>query len=238
MSLKGKKVIVIGGSSGIGLATARAVAAAGARVVIAGRSAQKLERARGEIGGRPGLVALDVTRDEEVRNFFERAGEFDHLVTTAAAGATGSFLDLPPEAVRDLFESKFWGQYRAARYAAGQIREGGSITFFSGVASQKPLPGFSSFAAVNGAVNALCRALAVELAPVRVNAISPGIIETPAYAAMEAEVRQEFFDRTAAALPAGRIGRPAEVAEAVLFLMRNGFVTGAVLDIDGGGRLS
>jgi NAD(P)-dependent dehydrogenase (short-subunit alcohol dehydrogenase family) len=87
-------------------------------------------------------------------------------------------------------------------------------------------------------VNALCRALAVELAPVRVNAISPGIIETPAYAAMEAEVRQEFFDRTAAALPAGRIGRPAEVAEAVLFLMRNGFVTGAVLDIDGGGRLS
>ncbi len=238
MTLKGKKIIVIGGSSGIGLATASAAAAEGARVVIAGRSAEKLERARGEIGGRPGLFALDVTRDEEVRNFFERAGEFDHLVITAASGTTGPFLDLPMKAVEGLFASKFWGQYRAARYAARQIREGGSITLFSGIAAQKPVPGFSGFAAVNGAINALCRALAVELAPVRVNAVSPGIVETPAYAEMPAEERQEFFERAAAVLPAGRIGRPAEVAGAVLFLMRSGFVTGSVLDIDGGGRLA
>ncbi len=132
MSLKGKKVIVIGGSSGIGLATARAAAAEGARVLIASRSREKLEQAGAIIGGRPGIFVLDVTRDEEVRSFFARAGEFDHLVTTAASGATGAFLDLPLEAVQALFESKFWGQYRTARYGAGQIRPGGSITFFSG----------------------------------------------------------------------------------------------------------
>ena len=217
MSLKGKRVIIIGGSSGIGLATARAAAEQGAKVLIASRSREKLESARNEAGGRLGTVVLDVTREEEVRNFFERAGEFDHLVTTAAEGITGPFLELPRAEAQTLFDSKFWGQYRAARYAARQIREGGSITFFSGVAAQKPLPGFSAFAAVNGAINALARALAVEIAPVRVNAVSPGIVDTPAYAGMPAEERQEFFDRTAAALPAGRIGLPEEAAEAVLF---------------------
>ena len=238
MSLRGKKVIVIGGSSGIGLATASAAAEQGAKVLIASRSREKLERARGEVGGRVGIFVLDVTREEEVRSFFERAGAFDHLVTTAAEGTTGPFLDLAWEEVQALFESKFWGQYWAARHAARQIREGGSITFFSGVAAKKPLPGFSSFAAVNGAINALARALAVEIAPVRVNVVSPGIVDTPAYGEMAAAARQEFFERTAAALPVGRIGTPAQVAEAVLFLMRNSFTTGAVLDVDGGGRLA
>ncbi len=238
MILKGKKVIILGGSSGVGLATAKAAVEEGAKVLIASRSREKLERARSEAGGRVGIFVLDVTREEEVGGFFERAGAFDHLVTTAAEGITGPFLELPPEAVQVLFESKFWGQYRAARHAARQIREGGSITFFSGVAAKKPIPGFSSFAAVNGAINALCRALAVEIAPVRVNVVSPGIIDTPAYGEMAAEARQEFFERTAAALPVGRIGTPAEVAEAVLFLMRSGFTTGAVLDVDGGGRLA
>jgi NAD(P)-dependent dehydrogenase (short-subunit alcohol dehydrogenase family) len=237
MGLIGKKVVIIGGSSGMGLATAKAVAAAGAGVLIASRSREKLEKARAELGGKVAIHPLDVTDEEQVRAFFAKVGPFNHLVTSAASGVTGKFLELDTEVVRALFDSKFWGQYRAAKHAAPNILAGGSITFFSGIAGQRPLPGFSSYAAVNGAVNALCRALALELAPVRVNVVSPGIVQTPAYAGMPEVERREFFAAVAAKLPVQRAGRPDDAAQTVLYLLRNGFTTGTVIDVDGGGRL-
>lgn len=237
MDLKDKRVVVIGGSSGMGLAVARRAAERGAKVLVASRSVEKLSRAKAEIRGTIGTYPLDVTREEEVERFFSRVGALDHLVTSAAITGMGPFLETPQEKVRALFESKFWGQYRAARHAAPRIAPGGSITFFSGIAGQRPFHGFSAYAAVNGAVEGLCRALALELAPVRVNVVSPGIVDTPAYAGMDEEERRAFLDSVAKRLPAGRVGDPDDAAEAALFLMLSGFTTGTVLSVDGGGRL-
>jgi len=237
MSLKEKKVVIIGGSSGMGLASAKAAAAEGAYVLIAGRSQERLKNALDEIEGEADAHTLDVTREEEVREFFTALGTFDHLVTTAATGAVGPFMEIESAAVRGVFESKFWGQYYAARYGASGIRAGGSITMFAGVASVKPLPGLVAYSAVNGAVEGLCRALAVELAPVRVNVVSPGIVATPVYAAMPERERDSMFQALADKLPAKRVGRPEDIARTVLYLMQNGYATGTVNYVDGGHRL-
>lgn len=238
MDLTDKRVVVIGGSSGMGLAVAREAAARGAKVLIAGRSVEKLARAKAGIAGTVGTYPLDVTREQELERFFDRVGTLDHLVTSAAVPAGGLFLETPREAVRALFEVKFWGQYRAAFHAARRIAAGGSVTFFSGIAAHRPFPGFSSYAAVNGAVEALARSLALELAPVRVNVVSPGIVETPAYEGMGEEERRAFYASVAERLPVKRTGRPEDAAEAVLYLMGSGFTTGTVLHLDGGGRIA
>lgn len=237
MSLTEKKVVVIGGSSGMGLAVAKLAAAEGAEVAIAGRSEEKLRRAADEIPQPVETCPLDVTQEHAVKEFFAKTGELDHLVVTAATGVVGAFLELDPPSFRQVFDSKFWGQYCAVRYGAQRIREGGSITLFSGVAAVKPMAGLSAYAAVNGAVEALCRSLAVELAPLRINAISPGIVDTPAYAGMSPHERKKMFDTLAAMLPARRIGRPEDVATAVIALMKNGYTTGSVVSVDGGHRL-
>ena len=172
-----------------------------------------------------------------MREFFTGLGTFDHLVTTAASGATGPFMEIGASSSRGVFESKFWGQYYAARYGATGIQAGGSITMFAGVASDKPLPGLVAYAAVNGAVEALCRTLAVELAPLRVNVVSPGLIMTPVYEAMPERERQIMFETLAGKLPVGRVGRPEDVASTVLYLMQNGYTTGTVIHVDGGHRV-
>jgi NAD(P)-dependent dehydrogenase (short-subunit alcohol dehydrogenase family) len=237
MSLKDKKVVIIGGSSGIGLASAKAAAEAGAYVLIAGRSQEKLHTALAEIEGEAEGRPLDVTREAEVEEFFARIGAVDHLVTTAATGAVGPFLELESAAVQRVFAGKFWGQYYAARYAAPCIKVGGSITMFAGVASEKPLPGLVAYAAVNGAVEGLCRTLAVELAPLRVNCVSPGIVMTPVYDGMPEGERQAMFESLAGKLPVKRVGRPEDIAQTVLYLMQNGYTTGTVISVDGGHRL-
>ncbi len=237
MPLTDKRVVIIGGSSGIGLATAHAAAEAGAYVLIAGRSREKLHKAMEEISGDVDGHTLDVTKEDEVRDFFAGIGTLDHLVTTAASGVTGPFLQLESAVVREVFESKFWGQYFAARYGAPRIQPGGSITMFAGVASEKPLPGLVAYAAVNGAIEGLCRTLALELSPVRVNVVSPGIVMTPAYSGMSEPERHALFESLAEKLPVRRVGQPDDVAQAVLYLMRNGYTTGTVVSVDGGHRL-
>lgn len=237
MSLKEKKVVIIGGSSGMGLATAKAAAAEGALVVIAGRSPEKLRQASDEIEAEVMTRPVDITQEAQVRDFFSEVGDMDHLVITAASGVTGRFMELDTPAFRQAFDSKFWGQYFAARYGSPWIRQGGSLTLFSGVAGTRPLEGLSSFAAVNGAVESLCRALALELAPLRVNVISPGIVDTPVYEGMAQQERKAFFEQIASKVPVGRVGRTEDIAQAVLFLMKNGYATGSVVHVDGGHRL-
>jgi NAD(P)-dependent dehydrogenase (short-subunit alcohol dehydrogenase family) len=163
--------------------------------------------------------------------------EFQHARAPLCLDELGRKLEIESSAVRSVFESKFWGQYYAARYGATGIRPGGSITMFAGVASVKPLPGLVAYAAVNGAVEGLCRTLAVELAPLRVNVISPGIVVTPAYAAMPEQEREAMFQLLADKLPVKRVGRPEDVARTVLYLMQNGYSTGTVNYVDGGHRL-
>jgi NAD(P)-dependent dehydrogenase (short-subunit alcohol dehydrogenase family) len=234
MNLDGKRIVVIGGSSGIGLATATMAVCEGASVVIASRSSARLEKAAREIPGKVEVAAVDVRDESSVRHFFDHVGDFDHLTTPCAGVAGGNFLDLDLQAARKAFDSKFWGQYHAARYGAPRIRSGGSITLVSGSNSQRPLPQASVRAAVNSAVEGLARALAVELSPIRVNAVSPGPVDTPLHDHLPKERRDALFQAVAASLPVKRIGKAEEIAQTVLYLMTNGFTTGSTLYVDGG----
>lgn len=237
MSLQGKTVVVIGGSSGIGLTTAKALVDAGARVIISSRSEEKLEEAKNAIGGEVDACSLDVTREENLKRFFENVDAFDHLVFTAVKGANGLFLEMDTATARGVFETKFWGQYYAAKYAAPKLREGGSITLFSGVASQKPIEGLSAIAAINGAIEALCRSLAVELGPIRVNAVSPAVVDTPLYDRRPPERRKDYLRSFASKLPVKRVGKAEDVAKAVLYLILNDYTTGTLLEVNGGYRI-
>ncbi len=237
MSLANKRIVIIGGSSGIGLATAKLAAQEGAEVVIAARDPGKLERAKAEIGGTTQTYPLDVRDEAQVAALFSTLGEFDHLATPSSVAAGGPFLTTDVSQARADFDSKFWGQYHAVRHGAPRIRAGGSIVLFSGMYAHRPPPGAASVAAINGAIESLGRALTVELAPLRVNVICPGLVDTPAYAKMPADQREAMFQQVAQSLPVGRIGRPEDIAQAVLFLMNASFATGTILVVDGGATL-
>ena len=234
MSLAGKKIIVIGGSSGIGLATAQTAAVEGAAVVIASRSRERLERARNRIEGDVQIVSVDVRDSASIQRLFDVAGDFDHLTTPGNEGALGPFLELDVEIARRGFDSKFWGQYQAVKYGVLKIREGGSIVLMAGAYSQHPEPGAVPQASINSAVEGLGRALAVELSPIRVNVVSPGLVDTPRFNSLPGKQRSEMFESAARTLPAKRIAEAEDVAQTILYLMRNPHATGNVLYIDGG----
>ena len=237
MPLKEKKAVVIGGSSGIGLAIAKALVNSGAHVVIASRSSEKLDEAQRTIGVNTTAYRLDVTQEEKVRQFFEDIGLFDHLVCTAVIGANAPFLKMDTNDARTVFKTKFWGQYYEARYGAPMIRPGGSITLFSGIASQKPVEGLTAIAAANGAVEALCRSLAVELGPIRVNTVLPAVIGTRQYDRMPDGKRKKYLEHYGAKLPVKRPGNPDDVAATVLYLILNAHTTGTLAEVNGGYRL-
>jgi NAD(P)-dependent dehydrogenase (short-subunit alcohol dehydrogenase family) len=226
-------VLVVGGSSGIGLAVARAAAAQGGEVIVGSREPERAADALDGIGA----VALDATDDDSVARAFEQVGALDHLVCTAASGFPSGLFRAATEDVRALMESKFWGQYRCARAAAAAIRSSGSITFTSGIRSRRPTRGTEAFAAVNAAVEGMGRALAVEVAPVRVNVVAPGTVETPVFDFMAPDARARRLSAAGEQTTVGRVGQPAELAEAYLMCMTNGFLSGAVIDVDGGALL-
>jgi NAD(P)-dependent dehydrogenase (short-subunit alcohol dehydrogenase family) len=234
MLLAGKSVVVVGGSSGIGLATAELARNEGADVVIASRNKDRLTAAADKIGARPEVV--DVTDDESVENLFKALGAVDHVVVTAAQLRSGPFKTVSMADVRATMESKFWGAWRVAR--AAEIRAGGSLTLVSGFLSIRPRPNSAIVGAANGALESLARSLALDLAPVRVNAVSPGIIDTPIRAAMPEASRQELLAKTAASLPVGRVGVGEDIARQILAFMTIGFATGSIAYIDGGGLVS
>lgn len=230
MTLAGKKVVVIGGSSGIGLATAELAKSQGAEVVVASRSAAKLDPVAERL--KVTAISADVTSDQSVAELFKRTGPVDHVVLTAAQLRTGPFKTVAMEDVRATMEGKFWGAWRVAREA--EIRSGGSLTLVTGFLSVRPRPNSAIISAANGALESLARALALELAPVRVNAVSPGVIDTPIRAAMPEAARKEMLAKTAATLPVGRVGAAEDIAWQILSFMANGFATGSIVYVDGG----
>jgi NAD(P)-dependent dehydrogenase (short-subunit alcohol dehydrogenase family) len=234
MMLAGKKVVVVGGSSGIGLATAELAKREGADVIIASRNAERLDA----IAARLNIIAIpaDVTKDDDIANLFRRCGLVDHVVVTAAQLKTGPFKTVAMEDVRATMESKFWGAWRVARSA--EIRSGGSLTLVSGFLSIRPRPNSAIVGAANGALESLARSLALELAPVRVNAVSPGIIDTPIRAAMPEAARLDMLAKTAAGLPVGRVGVGEDIARQILAFMTIGFATGSIVYIDGGALIT
>jgi NAD(P)-dependent dehydrogenase (short-subunit alcohol dehydrogenase family) len=237
MSLKGKRVVVVGGTSGIGLSAAQAFLSESASVIIASRSASKLSEAKRVLGGDVEAYELDFRTEEKVTEFFNKIGNFDHLVVTAGDGAMGHFSDLPVASVKEAFNSKFWGQYLTARAAIPYLNKAGSITLTSGVYGVRPSKGASTLAAINSAVEGLVRGLAVDLAPIRVNVVSPGLVETPMYEGIPDEQRKAMYNGIAQQLPVGRIGQPEDIAQTYVYLAKNGFTTGSVVLIDGGARL-
>ncbi len=237
MTLESKVVVVLGGSSGMGLATAKAAAAEGAQVVITGRSQEKLDAANAQLPAGSRSAALDVADEAGTRALFDQIGHIDHLFTTAASVTLGAGLAADSEKLRPGMDTRFWGSLYAAKYGAAQMKNGGSITFMSGVSAWRPRPGASVGAASCGAIEAFARSLAIELAPIRVNTIQPGFIDTPLIDELVGERKQDLIAMQASRLPVKRIGTPEDIADAVLFLMKNGFVTGITLTVDGGHTL-
>ncbi len=230
MQLAGKKVVVVGGSSGIGLSTAELAKREGADVIIASRNAAKLDAVAEKLNAI--VIPTDVTDDNSVASLFRSTGVVDHVVVTAAQLRTGPFKSVAMEDVRSTMESKFWGAWRVARSA--EFRPGGSLTLVSGFLSIRPRPASAIISAANAALESLARALALELAPVRVNCVSPGIIDTPIRAAMPEVARKEMLAKAAASLPVGRVGLGEDIAQQILSFMNNGFATGSTVYLDGG----
>ncbi|TWF47539.1 SDR family oxidoreductase [Neorhizobium alkalisoli] len=238
MDLENKHVVIVGGGSGMGLGLAKAALDRGAKVTIAGRSQDRLDKANETLGNRAVTASLDAGDADSAKNAYASMGSIDHLVTTAAALTYAPIADIALEDVQQMLAGKFWGPFFAARFAGATIREGGSITFFSGLAAYRPGPGTAVVAAVNAGLEGLAKALAVELAPLRVNVLSPGVVETPGWDFMPEADRRAFFEGQTKSLPSRYVGTPADVAEAALSLMTNRYVTGTVLHVDGGGRLA
>jgi NAD(P)-dependent dehydrogenase (short-subunit alcohol dehydrogenase family) len=234
--LQNSRILVVGGSSGIGLATALAAAEAGASVTIASRSQPKLDAALARLGGNAGAVVLDTSDEVSVERFFAEEAPWNHIVVSAAQTPSGPVRILGLSDAKAAMESKFWGAYRVAR--ATKIIDGGSLTFVSGFLSVRPSASSVLQGAINAALEALARGLALELAPVRVNAVSPGLIATPLWAGMAEDKRAAMFAGAAQRLPARRVGQPEDIANAVLFLMTTPFATGSTVRVDGGGAIA
>lgn len=240
------RVLVVGGSSGIGLAAARAFAARGAQVTIASRHQARLDAALASLsslgaadagaGARVAGQVLDVTDDAAVAAFFAQAEPWDHVVISAAQTATGPVRQLPLADAYAALDSKFWGAYRVAR--AVPIRARGSLTLVSGYLGIRPSKASVLQGAINAALDALGRGLALELSPVRVNTVSPGLIATPLWDKLDPAARQAMYDGAAARLPAQCLGQPEDVANAILYLAGTPYVTGSTVLVDGGGAIA
>ena len=229
------KVLVIGGSTGIGEGIAASSLALGADVVIASHTAEKLAAVREKFGTTVVTELVDVADEEQVKALFDRVGEVDHVVFCAEAVMRGHFRTVTTSTERQNFEVKFWGAYYTAYHM--RIRAGGSFTLFSGSISRMPWSGMTNVSMINSALETMARGLAFELAPIRVNCISPGTIDTPAWLHISKADREALFAKTRAELPVRRVGATRDCVDAAMMVMQNGFITGCVLDVDGGALL-
>jgi NAD(P)-dependent dehydrogenase (short-subunit alcohol dehydrogenase family) len=216
------KTIIIGGTSGIGRAVANALAVRTGHVEVASRS-----------------TGLDVSDPLAVAAYFEEQGPVDHVIVTAGSQApSGKLIDIDMNAAKAAFDTKFWGSISVAQTAARYIKPGGTITLTSGFLARRIVSGTFVKTAMNAALEVSAKILAKELAPIRVNVVSPGLTETEAYAGMDEEARKEMFTNATANLPVGRIAQPEVVAAGYLFIIDNPSITGAVIDIDGGALIN
>jgi NAD(P)-dependent dehydrogenase (short-subunit alcohol dehydrogenase family) len=245
-TLEGKKIVIVGGSSGIGLGVAAAVLERGGDVVIVGRSSEKLQtaiRSLGEdrlgAGGSVRTLAADMTKEAEVAKLFDEIDAFDHLVSTAGTPPPGDPIEQTDmEVIRGFVDNKLIGAVMLAKHAARTLKAGGSMTFTSGINRDRPpIPGGAVVSAVAGSFSYFARALALELAPTRVNIVSPGWVDSPMWDVLVGEAKSGFFADMASRLPSGRIATRADVAPAYVYLMESEFTTGETIRIDGGHHL-
>jgi NAD(P)-dependent dehydrogenase (short-subunit alcohol dehydrogenase family) len=223
------RVVIMGGTAGIGLATAEQLTAAGAEVTVTGRDAAKAAAVQGRVKH---AEQLDGTDAAKVAEFFERTGRIDHLVLafSPGGGGVGPLRELPVETFRRAFEGKLFGYIHAIQHA----QVSGSITLISAASARAAMPGTAALAAANGAIERMVAPLAAELAPVRVNAVSPGVIDTDWWSFLDEDTRRAQFESIASGLPMQRVGTAADVADAIVYLIGATYVTGTVLAVDGG----
>ena len=235
MQLSNRNVVIIGGSSGIGFATAQLALALGANVIITGRSEDKLRWAAKELDGVKTAI-VDVNNQTDIAQLFEDLEYVDHLVVLAGSLSSGTICDTPLEELSRPIVERVWGAIYAVRHVVPKMTQG-SITLTSGLFSSRPVAGMAVVAAAVGGIEAMTRALSLELAPIRINAVAPGYIDTPLLQAALDDQYERVVIAQSTTLPVKRIGTAEETAKAIMFLMTNGFMTGEVLHIDGGGRL-
>ena len=234
--MSSQHALIVGGSSGIGLAAARQLLAAGLQVTIAGRTRARLDEACRSAAGVEALV-MDAAATDKLGEIFSRIGAFDHLVLALGSGkGLGPFATVSLAEVRQSFEEKVFPHFAVAQAALPHLSKNGSITFISSVSAHAAMPGTAGISAANAAVAALVPILAAELRPLRVNGVSPGVIDTPWWDFLPAEQRQAVFSDYAGKTPAGRVGKPEDVAQAITFLILDHFMSGHVIVCDGGLR--
>jgi NAD(P)-dependent dehydrogenase (short-subunit alcohol dehydrogenase family) len=237
-ALRDKRIVVLGGSSGIGLAVAQQAAAQGAQVVIASSNPDRVQEAVQTLGGTAEGRTVDLLSENSIQDFFAKLGDFDHLVFTA-----GDTLQLGEVAATNLdqahraFDLRYWAALAAVKYGSPHVRRGGSIVLTTGVAGRRPHKGWALGASVTSAVEGLTRALAVELAPLRVNAVSPGVVRTSLWKNMTEQERDAMYENVGKNLLVGRVGETEEIAHTYLYLMQEGYSTGQVIVVDGGATL-
>jgi NAD(P)-dependent dehydrogenase (short-subunit alcohol dehydrogenase family) len=237
--MSSQHTVIVGGSSGIGLATARHLLASGARVTITGRSEARLAKARQQFGPEAQVVPMDAAAADALPAQFAQIGKFDHLVLALGSGrGLGPFATVSLADVKQGFEEKVYAHFATAQAALPLLNPKGSLTFVSAVSAHAAVPGTAGIGAANAAVAALVPILAVELKPLRVNGVSPGVINTPWWNAFPEQQKQAIFNDYAAKTPVGRVGRPEDVAQAIGFLIADNFMSGHMLICDGGLRLS
>jgi len=235
--LHAKTIVIVGGTSGIGLAVAEAALAQGAKVVVASSQPASVDSALKRLGGGAEGHTIDVHDEASVAGVFERIGALDHLVFTAGdwgAFRGGPLADLDLEAAKAALGVRFWGALAVVKAAQGRIAAGGSITLTNGMIAHRPRPGAAVSSAMAGAVEHLARGLAVELAPIRVNCVCPGYIRTEVWASIPPDKLEAQLADFTKGQPLARVGEVAEAAAPYLYLMTAGYTTGQVLKVDGG----
>ncbi|GAA5184325.1 SDR family oxidoreductase [Rugosimonospora acidiphila] len=235
MTVANQRVVLLGGTSGLGFAVAELLAAQGAELVLASSSQARVDEAVAKLPGGTTGYAVDLRSEEAIARLFETIGEFDHLVYTA-----GEALSLLPvdgmdlDVAREFFGLRFFSVLTAVKHAAKRIRPGGSITLTTGSAGERPSPGWSVAASICGAISSLTKALAVELAPIRVNAVAPGVVRSPMWASLGAEAREAYFTQVSDATLVKRVGETEQVAQTYAYLIDQPFSSGTVVAVDGG----
>jgi len=238
MILNNKRIVLLGGTSGIGFATAMAAAKDGARVIVISGKQEKVDKALSALPETAEGHAVNAADEKAMNDLFIKLGSFDHLVFTAGEPLQfGELSRLNMEGARRFFDTRFWGSFMAAKYAAPYIRPGGSITLTNGIAGLRPLKGWAVAASLCGAVEALTRALAVELAPVRVNAVCAGVVKTDLWSNLTEQEREKMYHDIGEAIPVGRAGEASDLAGTYMYLMQQEFGTGQCLVVDGGAVL-
>ena len=238
MSLKNQKVVIMGGTSGIGLATAKVVTAAGAIAVVTGRDSEKLKNAVADLPSTTKGVIVDAKSSEALKDFYKNLGKFDHLVLSVSGkGGGGPFKSLNSELLKQAFDAKFFAYFMAIQLGLETIRDTGSIVLVTAGSARSSFAGTSGLAAINGAIESMIPTLALELKPTRINAVSPGIIETPWWDTWTKEQREAMFAQIAVNTPVGRVGQPEDIAQTIVFLLENTYMTGTVIECDGGMRI-